>query len=99
MVKNDLIIILSARRKTVADVHRATGIPTEIIEHIYYERADNYGTKDIMKICDYLNVTLEEFLGRDMPVRNQYRQRVMFNKLVRRTVGVDELIRKEEADD
>lgn len=82
-MKNDLIVILSTRRKTVADVHEATGISLETIADIYYERVDSIDIQTIVKICDYLNITLGEFLGRKIrPVRNQVGQNVMFNESI-----------------
>lgn len=60
---NNLRIILATQRKTVADVHEATGLSKATITAIYYERAKNPELKTLMKIADYLNVSIDELLG------------------------------------
>lgn len=62
-MNNDLRIILATQRKTVADVHEATGLSKATITAIYYERANNPELKTLMKIADYLNVSIDELLG------------------------------------
>lgn len=62
-MKNNLRVILAKQRKTVADVHRATGLSKATITAIYYERANNPELKTLMKIANYLDVTMDELLG------------------------------------
>lgn len=62
-MNNDLRIILATQRKTVADVHEATGLSKATITAIYYERANNPELKTLMKIADYLDVSIDELLG------------------------------------
>lgn len=62
-MNNDLRIILATQRKTVADVHEATGLSKATITAIYYERANNPELKTLMKIADYLEVSIDELLG------------------------------------
>lgn len=62
-MNNDLRVILATQRKTVADVHEATGLSKATITAIYYERANNPELKTLMKIADYLDVSIDELLG------------------------------------
>lgn len=62
-MKNDLRIILAIQRKSVADVHEATGISKTTLTNIYYERAKNPELQTLLKIADYLNVSIDELLG------------------------------------
>jgi len=63
MTKNNLRIILATQRKTIADVKKATGLSRPTITAIYYERANNPELKTLMKIADYLEVSIDELLG------------------------------------
>lgn len=62
-MKNDLRIILATQKKTVADVHRATGLSKATVTNIFYERAKNPEIQTLLKIADYLNVSIDELLG------------------------------------
>lgn len=99
-MKNNLIVILAHKRKTVADVHEATGVSLDILTNIYYERRiENVDLQAIIKICDYLNITREELFGKKIqPGRNQHRQNTMFREFIRKFT-TDEGMRKEETDD
>lgn len=85
---------------SIADVHEATGIPVETIVDNYFQRSKNIDVQSIAKVCDFLNITTEEFIGvKIQPARNQYRQKVMFRELVLKIITADDIARKEEADD
>lgn len=62
-MKNNFRIILATQRKTVADVHEATGISKTTLTNIYYERSENPELQTLLKISDYLHVTIDELLG------------------------------------
>lgn len=62
-MKNDLRIILATQRKTVADVHDATGISKTTITNLFYERANNPEIQTLLKIAEYLDVSIDELLG------------------------------------
>lgn len=62
-MKNDLRVILAEQRKTVADVHEATGLAKATITSIYYERNTNPELKTMLKIANYLNVSIDKLLG------------------------------------
>lgn len=63
-MKNNLRIILAQQRKTVADIHRATGLSKATLTSIYYERSNNPELQTLLKIADYLSVSIDELLGR-----------------------------------
>lgn len=61
-MKNNFRVILAKRRKRVSDVYRATGISRNTLTNLYYERSINPELKTLLKIADYLGVTLDELL-------------------------------------
>jgi len=62
-MKNSLRIILAKQKKTVSDVHKATGLSKNTVTALYYERSDNPYLKTLLKIADYLDVSLDELLA------------------------------------
>lgn len=63
-MKNNLRVILAQERKTVADVHEATGLSKATLTNIYYERSTNPQVQTLVRISDYLGVSIDELLGR-----------------------------------
>lgn len=61
-MKNNLRVILAKQRKKVSDIHNATGISKTTLTALYYERTKNPDTQTILKIAEYLDVTLDELL-------------------------------------
>ena len=61
-MKNNFRVILDKQRKKVSDVYKATGISKTTLAHLYYERSTNPELKTLLKIADYLGVTLDELL-------------------------------------
>lgn len=61
-MKNNFRTLLAKRRKKVSDVYEATGISKSTLTDLYYERAKNPRVKTLLKIADYLGVTLDELL-------------------------------------
>lgn len=61
-MKNNFRILLAKKRKKVSDVHEATGISKTTLTSLYYERTKNPETETLLKIADYLGVTLDELL-------------------------------------
>lgn len=62
-MKNDFRVILAQQRKTIADVHEATGLSKATLTNIYYERSKNPELQTLLKISNYLGVTIDELLG------------------------------------
>jgi bacteriophage CI repressor helix-turn-helix domain len=61
-MKNNFRVILAKQRKKVSDVYRDTGISKTTLTNLYYERTKNPETETLLKIAEYLGVTLDELL-------------------------------------
>ena len=61
-MKNNLRVLLAKKRKKVIDVYKATGISKTTLTSLYYERTKNPETETLIKIADYLGVTIDELL-------------------------------------
>lgn len=61
-MKNNFRVILAKQRKKTSEVAEATGISKTTLTSLYYERAENPELKTLLKIADYLGVTLDELL-------------------------------------
>ena len=55
-------VILAKKRLKVADVARETGLSKSTLTALYYERTKNPEAETLLKIADYLGVTLDELL-------------------------------------
>lgn len=55
-------ILLAKQRKKVSDVYKATGISKTTLTSLYYERTKNPEVETLLKIADYLGVTIDELL-------------------------------------
>lgn len=62
-MENNLRVILAQQRKTVAEVHEATGLSKYTLTQLFYERTKNPELQTLLKISEYLNVTVDELLG------------------------------------
>lgn len=62
-LENNLRIILAKQRKKISDIHEATGISKTTLTSLYYERTKNPETVTLLKIADYLGVTIDELLN------------------------------------
>lgn len=61
-MENNFRVILAKQRKKVSDVYRDTGIARTTLTNLYYERTKNPEAETLLKIADYLGVTLDELL-------------------------------------
>jgi len=62
-LRNDFRVVLAKKRKTVADVHEATGLSKSTLTELFYERTKNPELQTLLKIANYLNVSVDELLG------------------------------------
>lgn len=62
-MENRFRVILAYRKKTVSDVHFNTGISKTTLFNLYHNRTKNPELRTLLKISDYLNVTVDELLG------------------------------------
>lgn len=61
-MNNNFRVILAKQRKKVLDVHEATGISKTTLTALYYERTKNPETETLLKVANYLGVTIDELL-------------------------------------
>lgn len=61
-MKNNLSKILGERLLKVSDVHVGTGISRATLTEIYHRRATNVQLETLLKICDYLQISLSELI-------------------------------------
>lgn len=61
-MNNNFRVILAKQRKKVSDVHKATGISKSALISLYYERTKNPEAETLLKIANYLGVSIDELL-------------------------------------
>lgn len=61
-MKNNMRVLLAKRREKVSDVSKETGLSKSTLTALYYERTKRPDIKTLQKVCDYLGVTVDEFL-------------------------------------
>ncbi|WP_449455630.1 helix-turn-helix domain-containing protein [Streptococcus suis] len=61
-MKNNMRVLLAKRREKVSHVAEATGISKSTLTALYYERTKNPETETLLKIANYLGVSLDELL-------------------------------------
>ncbi len=60
---NKLRVLLAERKLNIADVHKDTGIAKTTLYRLYNETTVNPDTRTVMKLCEYLKVTPNDFFG------------------------------------
>lgn len=70
IVKNKFRVLLAERKLNIADVHKDTGIAKTTLYRLYNETTANPDTKTVMKICDFLEATPNDFFGIEESVVN-----------------------------
>lgn len=66
---NNLSKILGSKLLKVSDVHEGTGISKTTLTNLYYQRAANVRISTLMKICDFLQIPLNELIDYKPNVR------------------------------
>lgn len=61
-MKNNFRVLLAKQRKKVSDVHKATGISKSALISLYYERTKRPDIETLLKIANYLGVSIDELL-------------------------------------
>ncbi|MBN6092365.1 helix-turn-helix transcriptional regulator [Staphylococcus saprophyticus] len=62
-MNNNLSLLMGKHRISALKLHKITGISRSSIYGLYHERTENPDTKTVMKLCEYFNVTPNEFFG------------------------------------
>lgn len=60
---NKFRVLLAERKLNVADAHKNTGIAKTTLYRLYNETTANPDTRTVMKLCEYLKVTPNDFFG------------------------------------
>lgn len=61
-MKNEFSTILGARLLKIDDVSKNTGISRTTLTDFYYMRTKNIQIKTLIKICDYLQISLSDLI-------------------------------------
>jgi len=61
-LKNNMRVILAKKRLKVADVARETGLSKSTLTALYYERTKRPDIETLLKIANYLGVSIDELL-------------------------------------
>ncbi|MGD6773524.1 helix-turn-helix domain-containing protein [Staphylococcus simulans] len=64
-MNNNFRVILAIKKLTIADVFEETGIAKTTLYGLYHEKTKKPSLPTIMKLCKFLKVTPNEFLGID----------------------------------
>ena len=62
-MENNFRVLLAKQRKKVSDVHSATGVSKTTLTALYYERTQNPKAETLLKVADFLGVTIDELLA------------------------------------
>lgn len=62
LVENNLSKILGERLLKVSDINAGTGLSKTTLTNIYYQRASNIQIETLVKICDFLQIPMNELI-------------------------------------
>lgn len=62
-MKNQFRVILAIKKLTIAEVFKDTGISKTTLYGLYHERTKNPSMPTVLKLCEYLKITPNEFFG------------------------------------
>ncbi|WP_414051086.1 helix-turn-helix domain-containing protein [Macrococcus animalis] len=62
-MKNTLSTIMGHKKLKISDLQKNTGISRTTLHDLYYEKSLNPDTKTVMTLCNFLDVTPDEFFG------------------------------------
>lgn len=62
-MKNNLSMLVGKNRISVTQLSIEVGISKTSLFNLYHEKTENPDTKTVMKLCEYFDVTPNEFFG------------------------------------
>ena len=62
-MNNNLSLLMGKHRITASKLSEETGISRTSIHGLYNELPENPDTRTVMKLCEYFNVTPNDFFG------------------------------------
>ncbi|MFU1790573.1 helix-turn-helix domain-containing protein [Mammaliicoccus sciuri] len=60
-MKNNLSLLLGIRRMSVIKLSKETKIASSTLYNLYHCNTDNPDTKTVMKLCEYFDITPNDF--------------------------------------
>lgn len=61
-MRNNMRVLLAKKREKVSHVAKATGLSKSALTALYYERTKRPDIETLLKIANYLGVTIDELL-------------------------------------
>lgn len=62
-MENNLSVLMGYKKLKLSEIQRGTDIARGTLDNMYHERHMNPNVKTVLKICDYLGVTPNDFFG------------------------------------
>ncbi|MGC7819749.1 helix-turn-helix domain-containing protein [Staphylococcus epidermidis] len=62
-MNNNLSMLMGKKRVSALKLSKVTGISRTAIHGLYHEKTQNPDIQTVMKLCEYFNVTPNEFFG------------------------------------
>ncbi|HHK0195009.1 TPA: helix-turn-helix domain-containing protein [Streptococcus pyogenes] len=62
-MKNNFRVLLAKKRIKISDVHKKTRVSKSTLTDLYYERSKNPKTETLLKVANFLEVTLDELIN------------------------------------
>ncbi|PTE66831.1 XRE family transcriptional regulator [Staphylococcus devriesei] len=60
-MKNNLSMLMGKKRVSALKLSRETGVSRTAIYGLYHEKTNNPDIKNLIKLCNYFEITLDEF--------------------------------------
>lgn len=61
-MKNNLRVLLAQRRLKLSDLAKGTGVSISSLTALFYERVKNPAIQTLLKVANFLGVTIDELL-------------------------------------
>lgn len=62
-MNNNMRVILAKRREKISEIAKATGISKSTLTDLFYERSESPKLNTIIKLTQYLGVSIDEFFN------------------------------------
>ncbi|WP_203265750.1 helix-turn-helix domain-containing protein [Streptococcus uberis] len=62
-MRNNFRVLLAKKRIKISDVHKITHISKSTLTNLYYERTKNPKSETLLKVANFLEVTIDELLA------------------------------------
>lgn len=62
-MRNQLRVILAIKKIPVSEIYENTGLSKSTIYGLYHEKTKNPSLSTVLTICNYLGITVENFIN------------------------------------